>query len=444
MRALGFVVLALVACGPPRPRVDAGTPIDAGEQDAGIDAGRERGQDPDAGWSVALPLPADAGASTRVGVSVSMALDPFGQPMIAAYIIDPNSDGTTSDNRLVFTRWNGADKAWQAPVQVEVVGTIDVAHPNRQISLARHPTTGQIGIVYVNESGVVRYGHSEDEGVNFSLETVSAAVSDGSKLSNPQLAYAGDALHVAYAARPNCPAGMCGKIIHRTRSGTGAFTDTEVQGALAARDWPFSMALDSTGAPAVAFFSDDMLGAVTLSYYSGGSLQTIATSAAPVDVAAKTPSVSLTLAGDVPRVAYHLLVPTSPDAQLWFSKRASGAWSTPVALPRNGPVGMLDTTQWYQAIVSEGQEKVAIAANFQRALAVGQMCGGPKLGRSTDGATFSVCHPRTPGTMASTITQGGLWVNVASHRPDKLTIVLDYETNANPSIGGGVILYREP
>jgi len=448
MRALGLMLaLVVTACGPkPRPMTDGGAGgTGGGMEDAGVDAGRQQGMDPPVGWSTALPLPRDAGATSRYGVSAAMALDQFKQPMIAAYIVDPNADGVYSDNRLVFTRWNGTDRAWQAPVQIEVVGTIDVAHPNRQISLARHPATGQIGVAYVNENGAVRYGHSEDEGKTFSLEDINLPNTDGSKLSNPVLAYSGDKLHVAYAARPACDAGACGKIVYRAR-GPNSTVDTEVQGALAARDWPFAMAVDSTGTAGFAFFSDDTAGRVTLSYASMGSVQTIATTDVPVDTPARLPSVSLTLQNDVPRVAFHLKL-ADPNGEVWYAQRVAGVWSTPVFLPRNGPIVMLDSTQWYQAIVSEGGENVAIVANFQRAGAIGQQCGGPKLGRTPNGTGFTVCHPQSVGSMAPVINQGGLWVNMASHLPGKLTIALTYESNANPSLepgGGGVILYREP
>src|SRR5205814_57406 len=102
--------------------------------------------------------------TSRWGVSASMALDQYGQPMIAALVVDPNGDGVYADNRLVFTRWNGTDGGfWQAQVTVEVLGDIDVSHPNRQVSLARSESSGVIGVAYVNEGGAVRYGHSEDE-----------------------------------------------------------------------------------------------------------------------------------------------------------------------------------------------------------------------------------------------------------------------------------------
>src|SRR5439155_8525805 len=85
-RWLLFVVL--YGCGnKPLPILDSGTE-DAGVQDAGVDAGmmRVKGIDPPLNWSLALAQPPDAGATA----DVSMALDQFQQPMIAALIVDPN------------------------------------------------------------------------------------------------------------------------------------------------------------------------------------------------------------------------------------------------------------------------------------------------------------------------------------------------------------------
>lgn len=441
MRATLLLALGLVACGPkPRPIPDSG-PEDAGV-DAGVDAGRPRGEDPPTGWTVALPYPADAGTLARWGTGASLALDRYGQPMIAALVIDPNSDGVLTDNRLVFSRWNGVTRAWQVPVTVEVVGDVDVSHPNRPVSLAWNPANGTIGVAYLKDTGEVRYGRSEDEGEHFSLESLPGT----GQLSNPVLAYAGDTVHLAHNARHTCPAGTCATVFHGTKMGSGTpFTATEVAGAHDARDWPIAMALSSSGEPGFAFFADDTSGNVTLSYTQAGSTQTIATSDVMVDTMAKIPSVSLTLAGDVPRVAFHLLSSTSPDAQLWYAQKLAGAWSTPVALPRNGPAGMLDSTRWYQGLVSEGGTKVAVVANFAQAGAVGQQCGGPKLYRSADGAAFPMpCHPaEAGGPLVHALNQAGLWVNLAAHRPGKLTIALDYEQRSNPTIGGGVLLYRE-
>jgi hypothetical protein len=420
---------------------DAG-PADAGI-DAGMDAGRPRGFDPDAGWQVAIPLPTDAGSSTHYGVSTSLALDHYGQPMIAALVIDPNGDGVFQDSRLVFTRWNGMTRAYDDPTTVEIVGNIDVSHPNRQVSLARSEA-GRIAIAYVKEGGSLRYAYSDDEGANFSLETVSGAA----MVSNPVLAFAGETAHLAFNAQHACTSGMgtCAAVTHASRAASAmAFTTDAVAGGQEANDWPIAMALDSAGIPGVAFFTNDGMGNTVLSYTAAGSSQMVATSAAVFDSMVKIPSVSLNLQDDVPRLAFHLLSATDADAQLWYAQKKGGAWGTPVSLPRNGPAGMMDGTQWYQGVVSEGGDKVAVVAYFSHTGAALQQCGGPKLYHSTDGVTFPMpCNPpdgRPPGS--SVLQQAGLFINLTEHAPGKVTIALEYFETHNPSIGGGVLVYRQ-
>ncbi len=452
LRVTLLAALCLVACGGTKPIIvpDAGND-DGGSGDSGVvDAGRVKGTDPATGWQVALPFPADAGTLARYGVGASMVLDQFKQPMIAALIVDPNSDGIASDNRLVFTRWDGVANGWQAPVTVEVTGDINVDHPNRPVSLARDSSTGRLGIVFPDSTGSIRYAWSDDEGVHWSEESDSAAVTDSSVLSNPVLAMQGGAVHLAYVARPaTCDAGACGKVIHRTRASPDAgFTDEVASGALPAREWPIALALKSTGESGIAFFSDDATGAPTLSYFDTGAPVTIDSSTAPVTTAGQIPSVTLDLTSDLPSVAYHLL-PATGDGQLWYAKASSSAgdqWGTPVAMPRNGPPGMLDGTQWYQALAYDGTGTIDVVGNFQNRTATGsQECGGPKFGTSTDGLTWTVCHPpEHGGVLVHTFDFAGQWVTMASHASGKVTIAFAYDSRANPTIGGGVVVYRQP
>jgi hypothetical protein len=431
MRAALLWGVLLMACGPRVHVADAGFE-DAGE-DAGVDAGRPRGDDPDAGWQVALAIPAMAPASSRWGVSVSMALDQFQQPMIAALVVDPNGDGVFDDNRLVFTRWDGVAHVYQAPVTVEVVGNIDVTHPKRQVSLARDASTNRLGVAYIKESGALRFGWSDDEGAHWSLMTI--AMDPNTVPSNPVLAMRAGERDIAY---------VHGGEVRNDKNTGGTDLDMPMT-TTAAVDWPIAMALPSAGDPAVVYFSADDAG-VTLLYQHSPVAQVITTTTATID---KAPSVSLDLTGDVPHVAYHLPSATNPDGQLWYAKAVdtSGtSWSTPVAMPRNGPPGMLDGTQWYQAIAVQMPNTPWVVGNFQNRTAVtAQQCGGPKLGLSSDGSNWMVCHPpEGGGPLVHTFDFAGWWLNMASHKSGKVTIAFDYETRTNPLIGGGVLVYRQP
>ena len=48
--------------------------------------------------------------------------------------------------------------------------------------------------------------------------------------------------------------------------------------------------------------------------------------------------------------------------------------------------------------------------------------------------------------MGGTATFGfaGEWINVAFHKPGKITLAFSYGNNSNPTIKGGVVVFREP
>lgn len=445
-RRVWLACALLLACGTRPPRLDGGAEVDAGI-DGGVDAGRERGVDPPSGYSLALPIPTAAPASARFGVSASAALDQFGQPILTALSVDPNGDGVFQDNVLVFTRWNGLTQSFEAPRTIEVVGEVDVSHPNRQVSLSRDADTGALGIAYVNAAGNVRLAISNDEGASWSLETATAANSVGHSLSNPALAMRGGRVHLAYfdgTARVSA-----GGILVRTRSGSGVFADLTVPllpSTTANPSGPLSLALDGSGNPALAYFVVNPPDpTVTLAFWRPGSAAAtrISDSAQVLNDAGtpRQPSVSLTFSSDLPRVAYHLATP-DPTGQVWFAAAtdaAGGTWSTPVAMPRNGAAASLEGTQWYQALSVEGP-KVAVVANYAQATVASQVCGGPKLARSNDGLAFTTCAPDTQRTFGF----AGQFPSLFHHQPGKLTLLFTYESRANPSIGGGVVLWREP
>lgn len=435
-------LLVLASCERPKPTWDGGEE-DAGT-DAGTDAGRVRGDEPPTGYSLALPIPANAPAATRFGVSAAAALDQFSHPMVAGITVDPNGDSTLTDNALVFTRWSGVDGGtWEPPLTVEVVGAIDLSHPNRQVSLARDPDTGRLGLAYVASSGALRLGTSDDEGAHWTLENATAP---GGTVSNPALGMKGGTLHLAWydgAARS-----AAGGVKYAKRVGSGTWSE-ELAPLAAGFDGdaagPLALALDSTGKPGVALVQTTTSGpTVAIAFWRPGtaSAAKVADSQGTANAAgtAQQPSVSLTFEGELPRLAWHLATPT-PDAQLWFAKASDAAgttWATPVAMPRNGLSSNPEGTQWYQAVAVDGA-KVAIASNYAQ-VGPAQLCGGPKLSRSNDGVSFTTCAPDTLRTFG----YAGQFPSLFFHRAGKLTLLFNYEVRSNPTVGGGVVMWREP
>jgi hypothetical protein len=467
MKKLLLLLLAatLVACGTkPKPVIDAGEE-DAGMDAGVVDAGRSKGIEPPTGYSTALELPPGNGPTVRVGVHASMVLDQFGHPIIAGLYTDPNNDGLRIDDMLVFTRWNGFDKTadggtmtWQPSVTIASVGEIDLTEPNRQVSLSRDPMTGTIGIAYVTETKAVKVALSNDEGVTWSLETVSLTNASSHALSNPAIVLNNGVTHLAYfEAEAPCGTADCGQVIYRKRVGKAAFTDATSpapSGAEVTLARPFALAVDGTGNAALAYFTGPTGaagGSVNLLFWrpSGTTTTKIADS---MGVAiAKPPSVSLTFSGDLARLAYHLPSSTTVDAPLWYAAAADAAGSSfmLVDIPRNstlppdgGTTPIYEGTAAFQAIALDSAGKIAVAANHVGP-SVNQGCkGGPKVARSSNGTVFTTCRPDTGSN--GVFGFAGLWINAAFHKADKLTLAFTYETNSNPSVKGGVIVFRQP
>lgn len=461
MKKLLLLALAatLVACGKkPTPIIDAGPEEDAGVDAGEVDAGRLKGAEPPNGYTTALELPTGNQASVRVGIHSSMVLDQFGHPMIAALYTDPNNDLIRIDDALVFTRWNGLDKTadggtvgYQVPLTIATIGEIDVSEPNRQVSLSRDPASGTIGVAYVTEQKTVKLAISNDEGRTWSPETVSLANASGNVLSNPSLVIKDGVTHLAYfEGSAPCGTPDCGQVIYRRRLGKAAFMDSTSpapSGADVALARPFSLAVDAAGNAGLAYFTGPTgagAGAVSLLFWRPSGTTTTKVADSGAVAITRPPSVSLTFSGANPRVAYHLPLATSVNAQLWYAAAADAAGSTfmPVEIPRNFAGTVFEGTANFQAIALDPAGKIAIAANHVGP-SVDQGCkGGPKVARSNDGTTFTTCRPDTGSN--GVFGFAGLWMSAAFHKADKITLAFAYETNSNPSIKGGVIVFRQP
>lgn len=425
--------ICLLACGPRiKPVVDAGEEIDAGME---VDAGRVRGEDPPSGWQMAVELPAGAAPSTKLGIAVAAIGDQFSQPLIAALYEDPNGDLNYDDNRIVYTRWDGVAKAFEPLKTIEVVGGgASVPSSDRQISIARDAETGRIGIAYVKpQDNTVRLAVSDDEGVNFSLSTISD-VPRAALMANPSLALQGGATHLGWIQGSD--------IMYRKRVGAGAFMDV-TPGALVSGGRSLSLAVDSAGNAGLAFFVSVAGTSADLAFWRPGSAANAIASADMLDltVTGRDPSVALTFVGTTPHLAYHLRKLADVDAtELWYLKATDtgSTWSTPIAIPRNSSAQGAHSTRYHQALAIEPSGRVSVAAPWSLS-GTQTNCIGPKLSRAPDGVTFTTCSP-----MGSPIQRGGEWINLWTHRPGKQTLVFHYDSRANPSIKAGIVLWREP
>jgi hypothetical protein len=368
---------------------------------------------------------------------------------------DPNGDGQRADTRVVFTRWNGESKAFEMVKTIEVVGEIDLSHPNRQVSVARDPMTGRIGVAYVKAGAGIRYAFSDDEGANFSLSTVGQDPGAGDS-SNPVLALRNGTSHVAYVTSTE-------QVLYRTRSGsTGTFSEATapITAGQASAFGPIAMVLDSAGAPGVAYFTKGASLRGTLAFWRPSTTTATAiTDSDMTDVVmpnTRRPSVSLVFVGTTPRVAFHLLRAdpvvgmggaepmTDSNPELWTSVASDAAgtsWSPPVGMPRTGNMVAMrfNSTRWYQGLAVHPNGSVTIAGAYLANGTTNTLCAGsPKIATSTTGTSFMTCVPMgTPYT-----GQAGEWLSLHSHAPNKVTMTFFYEQPV--MMRNQIVLYREP
>lgn len=434
-----LLAAGLLACQPRYNQNDGGVT----EEDAGVvevDAGRQQGEDPPTGFKTAAALPDGGAPSSKLGVHVSAVPDQFNQPLIAALYEDPNGDLNWDDNRVVFTRWDGVAKAYDALKSIETVGGGPSAgqEPNRNISMARDPDTGRLGVAYVKgQDNTVRFAFSDDEGLNWSLVTVSD-VPRAALMSNPVLAMKGGTTHVGWIQGSD--------VMYRKRVGpSGAFVDESPAGATSAGR-SLALALDSAGNPGLAFFVHPV-GSVTsaeLAFWRPGGSPAVIASADMLDLTPRefSPSVTLTFVGTTPHLAYHLRKSADATAtELWYLKSndTGASWAAPAAIPRNcSSATECHSTRYYQALAIEPTGRVTVAAPWS-AIGTQINCNGPKLARSPDGVTFMTCAPA-----GSVIQRGGEWINLWTHRAGKQTLVFHYDNRANNSVGAGIVVWREP
>ncbi len=424
-----MVLLASFACGPkPRPIPDAGEPE---PEDAGVDAGWPRGDEPPLQYSIVVEQPAAAAATNRTGLSPALALDQHDQPLVAFFHADPNGDAVTQDGKIEFTRWNGVEKKWQEPKTIEIVGELDLRPPRRQVAIARDATSGRLGIAYAHSNGQLKLALSEDEGANWTITTVATGGSNVAGRSDPALVLANREVHLAWFEA--CSAAACDAIKYQVGITVSTVPGTRGPSAL-------SLAVDSAGKPGLAYFNVSAGGTgVDLMFLRPGTPAVSATKVVDSQgVASVNPAVALTFEGEKPRLAYHL---NSADLRYSAASGAGGlSWAAAVPIPRNGSVGKEEGTRDYQAIAVDSVGKVSIAGNYAIATQPSQVCGGPKLARSSDGTSFTVCSPDGGKVLGF----AGQWVNLAVSKSNKLTLVFLYDQASNPQIKPGVVLWREP
>lgn len=396
------------------------------------------------------------------GKMLSMVLDADGLPMLT-YL---NQTGTSPENwAVLFTRYDGATAGWTAPVVVAgELGTISDNVTRLAAWLARDPKDGRLGVAFVkseqfcagaNKETTIHVTFSTDQGKTWGTsERVSEAhytrndPVNGVEVCNteqPRLAMKDGTVHLAWAAsagEAESPTNYYRGYYYASSTAAGAWTRTLLpHGGDDARDGAkgiLSLALDSAGAPAVAY----VMGAPSL--HPTPYMQAVLF-ARPGSAAVRAgdsnntqndaPQLALAFDGLKPRIAAHLSRASVAGANAnWVFGSNDGAAFTMSQVPDDAE----DQGAQYMDLDFEGGKGVVIY-EFGSARDPGA-CGGPKLSRSADGTTWTTC-----GIDTQTRQLLGEYVTAELNGAGKLITAFREDTvDSAGRFKPGIVLHVEP
>jgi uncharacterized protein (TIGR03437 family) len=394
---------------------------------------------PPSGLSNVAPAPLTGSTpSGDYGYNIALALDGNGDPAFSFIWNDPNADTDPADTSLMFRSWSRAKYAWNSVVKVATVG--DVATSFRTVSsLAYDASTGAFALACETNGGEsVVVMVSTDGGTTWSQKAV-FKTTDLSTLG-PSLALAGGNIYLAYVLDTEGLKYVTGKLSDnatnwQTKSApqpTG--TDIADYGASP------SLALDSAGNPGIAYWAGDLSNDYNriLLFWKPASgaapVRALDTQNQESDVAVKLAYYNLN-----PRIAvYALRLDSDYSLGLHFVRSDDGgiSWQKVVLIPSD--IGSSTDFPFDLALDSKGEGAIA----FGRNTGSGQdVCGNPKLSRSTDLVTWTTCAIADVSVTGQFGPYPGA-IQLAYGGNDKLFLLWweQGDTQAN----AGVLMYREP
>ena len=348
---------------------------------------------PPAGFTTAAPAPGPPGgpASNNYGYNLSLVLDANGDPAFAFIFYDPNLDSDPSDTRVEFRSWNRALYKWNDIVHaISSLGDSGTSF-HQVLSLAYDTSTNTFGIATEVDQGssIVLY-LSADGGTTWTRKTTFSSAGAGA--TSPSMVFNGGNIYLAYVMDPGGLKYVTGKL-SSDASTWQTKAEPKVSGvSQAIASVTTSLALDSAGNPAVAWFATDL----TKSYNSVLQYWRPAGSAAPVKVMdsqnqqSDQLAVKLVFAGLNPRVLANLVRTDSSENGLSDHSAKSddggNTWPAPVMLPMDG-----DRSSDYPfdlALDSQGHGAAGLGSNGGSEPG---SCGFPKFSRTNDFVAWKTC-----------------------------------------------------
>jgi hypothetical protein len=358
---------------------------------------------PPSGFHAIAARPADR-PDTSLGRFITATLDANGDPAIAFVYNDPNGDGKADDTQLMFTAWDRAAYKWREPVAVWTIGNFDPRPPAPCLSLTRDAQTGAYGIAWVNpeDHKNTHMAVSHDDGATWTVKT---AFNNQQTTSSPSLAFFGGKAFLTLEQDKTM------QIIYTS----GGIDEDPYQwhGGFApmlpgnnAVSKATSLALDETGAPAIAYWQKPGNSNVwTLTFWRlefGGAARDAGVNPPPnvkpiivTDTGTSNyppDGVILTFAGTQPRIMLdsRLDKATIPSHYSTISNDGGSTWSAPVNVPDDGNQHLGGYMSF--AVTKDGHAAFAgdvAGGNFQN-----MKCSWPKLARSTNFSSWTTCAPQ--------------------------------------------------
>ncbi len=388
---------------------------------------------PPSGISVAAPAPIIGSTpSPGYGFNTTLALDGNGDPAFGFLWADPNNKQDYTQTQLMFRSWNRAQAKWNPVVSIAVVGDVSTGG-HASTSLAYDSATNTWALACEDSTDSVRLYTSKDGGVTWGLKRTFSGY-----VSSPSLGAAGGIFYMVF--------NVGGQGLTYVTGAKGADPSTyqtviapvPAGMSIARTDISPSLAVDSAGNPAVAYYANDSSGTGnTMLFYWRPT-----TGAAPVkvlttdDTVASTSYVRMVFHNLNPRIAFGAEVKTAPSgAHVFFVRSDNGGttWQSPAVIPQDGESG----ADYPFDIATTSQDAAAIAYGVNGSVG-GGACGNPKLARSSNLVNWTVCS--APNTNSFNLYPDS--IQLAFGGNDKL--LLFWFNVGSSQADTGVMLYREP
>jgi hypothetical protein len=394
----------------------------------------------------------------------AMVLDENDDPMFAY----SSADSSTSWS-IHFTRWDACAGQFTAPL------TVTTLHPGAEadVAIAYDPSTKEIGIAYVATATDNNWADGFSEiwlatmkapATSFTVQQITTGSTDDNSAAAPSIAmakgqiylsfwdgpyafsYPGLVIFLSSTTTPSYPSTYAPSPIEDGGTGDAMVPINEDAGEdagaapphfFAGEAIPFtggyhgylnptqgpasvSLAIDSTGAPAIAAYGlDSTAYGKQVMYWRPGMAQAVAVYSFAVDGEV---DLALAFEGTKPRIAGHMTTPTEvdastpePDSLMFFESDDGTTWSPGVNLPSNDGA---QSTAFTSALALDGMGNAAVVSHTNTS--GGSACGAdPWVATSSDegdgGAVWTAC-----GVDTSDVHQYGSYSVSAAYGASRL------------------------